>query len=222
MNIVETFLNISVARESAPLLLKGLMLTVALGLSSVFAAFIIGSVVAILRLYSPWPFRWLTIIYIDVFRAFPMLVLLIIVYYALPFIGIRLSGFMAATTALSLIAAAYAAETIRAGLEAVPRGQFEAAHALGMPWWRMMIDVIAPQATRLVIPPATGIGVSLIKDTALASIVAMPDLLKQATQAQAFYANPTPLMLAAALYLIILLPLVQLVAHLERRSSSPR
>lgn len=222
MNIIDTFLNQNVAVESTPELLKGLILTVALGASSVVIAFIVGTTLAIVRLYSPRPFQWLAIVYIDVFRAFPMLVLLIIVYYALPFVGIRLSPFMAATSALSIIAAAYAAETIRSGLEAVPRGQFEAAHALGMPWWRTMVDVIAPQAMRLTIPPATGIAVSLIKDTALASVVAMPDLLKQATQAQAYYANPTPLILAAVFYLIVLLPLVQLVAHLERRSRTAR
>jgi len=222
MNVVETFLNYSIAVQSAPLLAQGLILTILLGLSSVVIAFIAGTILAMLRLYAPLQFRWATIVYIDVFRAFPMLVLLIIVYYALPFVGIRLSPFMAATSALSLIAAAYAAETIRAGLEAVPRGQFEAAHALGVSWWQTMIDVVAPQALRLVVPPATGIAVSLIKDTALASVVAMPDLLKQATQAQAYYANPTPLILAAGFYLVILLPLVQLVAHLERRSRAAR
>lgn len=114
------------------------------------------------------------------------------------------------------------AETFRAGIEAVPRGQFEAAQALGFSWPRLMVDVTLPQAMRLVVPPATGVGIGLIKDTALASVVAMPDLLKQATQAQAFYANPSPLTGAAFLYLVLLLPLVRLVGALEKRRKRRR
>ena len=222
MGVIETFFNVRIAVDSSNLLFRGLVLTMALGISSIVIAFLIGAFLSIVRLYAIKPFRWLAIAYIDIFRAFPMLVLLIIVYYALPFVGIRLSSFMAATVALSLISGAYAAETIRAGLEAVPHGQFEAAHALGMPWWRTMVDIIAPQALRLTVPPATGVAISVIKDTALASVVAMPDLLKQATQAQAYYANPTPLIVAATFYLIILLPLVQIVSYLERRSKTKR
>jgi polar amino acid transport system permease protein len=140
----------------------------------------------------------------------------------LPFVGIRLSPFWAAAVSLSAVASAYMAETFRAGIEAVPWGQFEAAQALGFSWPRMMIDITLPQAIRLVVPPATGICVGLIKDTALASVVAMPDLLKQATQAQAFYANPSPLVGAAILYLVLLLPLVRLVGLLEKRRNRRR
>ncbi|MDN3714128.1 ABC transporter permease subunit [Paracoccus cavernae] len=160
--------------------------------------------------------------YIDIFRALPLLVLLILVYYALPFVGIRLSSFWAATAALSLVASAYMAETFRAGIEAVPKGQFEAAQTLGFSWPRMMADIILPQAMRLVVPPTTGVSIGLIKDTALASVVAMPDLLKQATQTQAFYANPSPLVGAALLYLALLLPMVRLVSILEARQKRKR
>ena len=152
-------------------------------------------------------------------RAIPLLVLLVIVYYALPFVGLRLPPFWAATAALSLVASAYIAETFRAGIEAVPAGQVEAARALGLSWPRMMTDIVLPQAIRFTIPPGTGIAISLIKDTALASVVAMPDLLKQATQAQAYYANPTPLIGAAMLYLLLLLPLVRVVSAIENRAS---
>ena len=151
-------------------------------------------------------------------RAIPLLVLLVIVYYALPFVGLRLPPFWAATAALSLVASAYIAETFRAGIEAVPAGQVEAARALGLSWPRMMTDIVLPQAIRFTIPPGTGIAISLIKDTALASVVAMPDLLKQATQAQAYYANPTPLIGAAMLYLLLLLPLVRVVSAIENRA----
>jgi polar amino acid transport system permease protein len=146
-----------------------------------------------------------------------LLVLLVLVYYALPYLGIKLSAFAAATLSLSVVSSAYAAEVFRSGIEAIPKGQIEAANSIGLSWYITMRQVVLPQALKLIIPSATGIAVSLIKDTALASVVAMPDLLKQATQAQAFYANPSPLIGAAALYIIMLLPLVRLVSYLEKK-----
>jgi polar amino acid transport system permease protein len=151
-----------------------------------------------------------------------VLVLLFVVYYALPFAGIRLSSFASATTAISMVSAAYSAEIIRAGIEAIPAGQFEAARALGLHFSSTMIKVILPQAIRIVVPPLTSNSINVMKDTALASVVAMPDLLKQANQAQALAANPTPLIVAAVIYLIILLPLVRLVGLLERRLGAAR
>ena len=160
--------------------------------------------------------------YIDIFRSIPLLVLLIVVYYALPFVGIRLSPFLSAVTALTLVSAAYTAEIFRAGIEAIPHGQFEASAALGLSNRHTMVDVILPQAIRIVIPPLTNNCINVMKDTALASVVAMPDLLKQATQAQALSANPTPLIGAALIYLILLWPMVYVVARLEKRYSRGR
>ena len=153
------------------------------------------------------------ITYIDVFRALPILVVLILIYYALPFVGISLSSFTSATLALSLVLAAFTAEVCRAGIENIPKGQFEAAAALGLPFLVALRKVILPQALRVVVPPLTSNCVSVFKDTALASVVAMPDLLKQATDAQALMANPTPLVGAALIYLAFLWPLVRLVSH---------
>ena len=151
------------------------------------------------------------------FRSIPLLVLLIVVYYALPFVGLRMSPFLSAATALTLVSGAYTAEIFRAGIEAIPRGQFEASQALGLGYRHMMADVILPQAIRIVIPPLTNNCINVMKDTALASVVAMPDLLKQATQAQALEANPTPLIVAALMYIALLWPLVILVGRLEKR-----
>ena len=99
--------------------------------------------------------RILARIYIDIFRSIPLLVLLIVVYYALPFVGIRLSPFASAMTALTLVSGAYTAEIFRAGIEAIPKGQFEASAALGLSHRQTMVDVILPQAIRMVIPPLT-------------------------------------------------------------------
>lgn len=222
MDIFQTFFNLRVFQQALPLLLTGLWVTLLLGATSIVLGMVGGLVLALVRLYARSPLRQLAIVYIDVFRAIPLLVLLVIVYYALPFVGIRLSPFLSAVTALSLVSSAYSAEIFRAGIEAVPQGQFEAARSLGLRPWPTMWKVILPQAVRIVIPPLTSNSINVLKDTALASVVAMPDLLKQATQAQALAANPTPLIAAAGIYLLILLPLVRLVALLEQRFASQK
>ena len=176
---------------------------------------------ALLGLYGPAPVRALVRAYVDVFRALPVLVLLILVYYALPFVGLSLSAFASATLALAAVSSAYTSEIVRAGIEAVPKGQSEAGRVLGLSFPQILRLIVLPQAFRLVIPPLTGNSINVLKDTALASVVAMPDLLKQATQAQALEANPTPLIAAAGLYLLILLPLVAMVRRLERRLGRP-
>jgi len=220
MSVFETFLNWDVFVRVLPLLLSGLWVTFTLGLLAIVLGFAGGLFLALMRLYAPTPLRQLTVAFIDVFRAIPILVLLVVVYYALPFVGFRLSPFAAAASSLSLVSAAYSAEIFRAGIQAVAKGQFEAAKALGLGPFRTMTDIVLPQAIRVVIPPITSNAINVMKDTALASVVAMPDLLKQATQAQALTANPTPLIGAAVIYLIILLPLVRLVALLEKRMAA--
>ena len=217
MGFVETFFNRDVLLSSFPLLLSGLKVTLLLGIVSIIAGLVLGLFVALIRIYAIRPVGIVAKIYIDVFRSIPLLVLLIVVYYALPFVGLRMSPFMSAATALTLVSGAYTAEIFRAGIEAIPRGQFEASQALGLSYRHMMGDVILPQAIRIVIPPLTNNCINVMKDTALASVVAMPDLLKQATQAQALEANPTPLIVAALMYLAILWPAVVLVGRLEKR-----
>ncbi len=216
MSLVETFFNWNVFVSSFPLLLSGLRITLLLGVVSIIAGLVSGLFIALTRIYGARPLGIVAKVYTDVFRSIPILVLLIVVYYALPFVGLRLSPFMSAAVALTLVSGAYTAEIFRAGIEAIPSGQFEASQALGLGYRHMMLDVILPQAVRIVIPPLTNNCINVIKDTALASVVAMPDLLKQATQAQALEANPTPLIVAALMYVAILWPLVILVGRLEK------
>jgi polar amino acid transport system permease protein len=220
MDLLQTFFNWGVLVDALPLMLRGLGVTVLLGVVSILLGLAGGLLLAMLRLYGYAPVRLLARIYIDVMRSIPLLVLLVLIYYALPFVGIRLSSFAAAAAALSLVSCAYSAEIFRSGIEAIPRGQFEAAASQGMGFFSTMYDIILPQALRIVLPPMTSNCINVMKDTALASVVAMPDLLKQATQAQALSANPTPLVGAAILYLLLLLPLVQLVSWVERRNSA--
>jgi polar amino acid transport system permease protein len=217
MNLVDTFFNWAVFRDALPMLLEGLWVTVLLGAVSILAGLLTGLLMALVRLYGGAWSRTLARVYIDIFRSIPLLVLLVLVYYALPFVGIRLTSFTSAALAITLVSCAYTAEIFRAGIEAIPRGQFEAADAMGLGFFSSMRDVILPQAFRIVVPPLTSNCINVLKDTALASVVAMPDLLKQATQAQALAANPTPLIGAAVLYLLLLLPLVRLVGYVETR-----
>ncbi|PZO73104.1 MAG: amino acid ABC transporter permease [Mesorhizobium amorphae] len=217
MSLLETFFNLDVLASSMPALLRGFVNTLVLGLMSIAVGVPVGLAVAVLRLYAPKPVRLLTVFYIDIFRAMPVLVVLILIYYALPFVGLSLSSWSSAVLAFSLVMAAYSAEVFRSGIESVPKGQFEASQALGLPFLLTLRKVVLPQAVRVVVPPTTSNCVSMFKDTALASTVALPELLKEATDAQALYANPSPLIGAALVYIIFLWPMVRFVSLVERR-----
>jgi polar amino acid transport system permease protein len=218
-SLVDTFLNGEVMARALPMLGRGLVNTIELAIVSILLGTFFGILICIARLYGPKPVRILAVGFIDIFRALPILVVLIVIYYALPFVRIRFDSFSSATIALSIVLAAFTAEVFRAGIKGVPEGQFEAARALGLPFYVTLLRVILPQAVRIATPPQTSNCISIVKDTSLASVVAMPDLLKQATDAQALMANPSPLIAAAAIYLMILWPLVRLVAYLERRNA---
>jgi polar amino acid transport system permease protein len=217
MSLLDTFFNGEVLASSLPALLRGFLNTLLLGLMSIGIGVPVGLAISLVRLYAPKLFRLISICYIDIFRAMPVLVVLILIYYALPFVGIRLSSWASAVLAFSIVMAAYSAEVFRSGIESIPRGQFEAAQALGLPFMLTLRKVVLPQAVRLVIPPTTSNCVSMFKDTSLASAVALPELLKEATDAQALYANPSPLIGAALVYVVFLWPMVRFVSLLERR-----
>ncbi len=219
MGFVETFLNGEVLLRVLPLLISGLWITLALTASAILLGAPLGLGIAIVRLYAPPPARWLATGYVDLFRAMPMLVLLILIYYALPFVGVRFSSFASAVIALSVVLGAFSAEVFRAGIEAVPPGQIEAARALGLHFARVMRHIVLPQAVRVVVPPLTSNCVGICKETSLASVVALPELLKQGNDAQALTANPTPLIGVAVIYLAVLWPLVRLIGRLESRTA---
>lgn len=217
MTLVDSFFNLEIMRSSLPALLRGLMNTLLLSVMSIVCGTVAGLAISLLRLYAPRPIRLIAIFHIDIFRAMPMLVVLVLIYYALPFVGIRFTSWFSAVFAFSLVMSAYSAEVFRAGIEGVPRGQFESAAALGMSFPLVLRRIILPQAMRAIIPPMTGNCVSMCKDTSLASTVALPELLNESNNMQALYANPSPLIMAAVIYVILLWPLVRLVSVMERR-----
>jgi len=175
----------------------------------------VGLVVAILRSLGSPTLNLFLIAYLDLFRSIPMIVLMVVIYYALPYVGITLVSVTATIVALSLGYGAYAAESFRSGIESVHYGQVEAARALGLSRWQTMRMVILPQAIRVVIPPLTGNLIAMLKDTAVASVVASPELLKRAREVYVGKANPTSLVMAALMYLAILIPLSRLAGWLE-------
>ena len=209
MNLIQTFFNAGVMLDSLPALLRGLRNTLLLGVAQHRLRRAAGLVVALIRLYAPKLLRWIAIFYIDVFRATPMLVILILIYYALPFLGVRFSSWTSAVLAFSLVMGAYSAEVYRAGIEGVPRGQFEAAAALGLPFLITLRRVILPQAFRAIVPPMTGNCVSMFKDTSLASTVALAGTAERSDQLAGALREPVAAHHGGGIYIAFLWPMVQ-------------
>jgi polar amino acid transport system permease protein len=163
------------------------------------------------------PLRWLAMIAIDFFRAVPPLVLLIFIYSGLPFAGLRPSPLTAVAIAFFLNTSSYYGEIYRAGIESIPAGQWDAARSTGLTGAQAMIHVVLPQAVRNVLPDLVSNTVEVVKLTSIASVVALPELLYSADMARSVTFNSSPLVLAAAIYLLMLWPVVRLVSRLERR-----
>jgi len=198
-----------------------------------FAAFAIGLVLALflalMKLSSIKPYRWIATTYIELFRGLPALVTIIFVGFAIPIaLGVSIPGGTLGKGALGLgiVAGAYMAETIRAGIEAVPRGQAEAARSLGMSHGAAMRYIVLPQAFRIIIPPLTNELVLLIKDTSLLFVLGTTpvskELVKFGRDLMANKFNGTPLLVIALVYLIITLPMTRAVAQLEKRVARAR
>lgn len=192
--------------------------------------FILALVLALMKLAPVAPYRWVATAYIEFFRGLPALVVILGVGLAVPlaFSGWRVPGGNggAGVAALTLVYGAYMAETIRAGIEAVPKGQYEASRSLGMSSFHTMRSVTLPQALRIVVPPLTNEFVALLKDTSLIQFlgfaVAERELTALASDNLNTYANASPLMVAAVFYLIVTLPLTRLVAWMEKRNQRAR
>lgn len=187
----------------------------------------LGTVLALMRLSSVGLYRWLAIVYIEFFRGIPALLVVISFGYAVPIaFGVNIpSVTLKAALALGLVSAAYIAETLRAGLQAVPKGQVEAARSLGMSHGRTLRQVVVPQAFRIVLPPMTNEFILLTKDTSLVFLLGLAanefDLTKIGRDAlNNAQGGLTPLFLIGACYLLITLPLGQLARYLEKRTGA--
>jgi polar amino acid transport system permease protein len=226
--IQRNFFNVDIARDMFPR-----VLTVAARntILYTFLAFtfglILGLLLALMRLSSIGPYRWFARIYIEIFRGLPALLTIFLVGIGIPIaFGVRWNVLIYITLGLGLVAAAYMAETIRAGIEGVPKGQMEAARSLGMSHGRAMASIVIPQGFRLIIPPMTNELVLLIKDTSLLFVIgttpATIELLKFGRDLLNLRANATPLIVVGMVYLAITVPMTQLVQVLERRNARSR
>jgi polar amino acid transport system permease protein len=220
--IAQNFFNLAIIEKVWPFLLKGLGMTVLLSLTVIPLGVLGGLALAMLHSLGRRRLNWLLVAYVDFFRAFPPLVLLIFIYFGFPFLGIDMPKFAAVCLAFLLNTSSYYGEIFRAGMESIPRGQWEAARSTGLNRWQTMVWVILPQATRNVLPDLISNTLEVIKLTTLASVVAMPELLNNARQAQALTYNPTPIVLAALMYLALLWPLVRWMSRLEHKSIAVR
>ncbi len=201
-----------------PMLLKAAILTLEVSISGMILAIAVGFTLAVMRVFGPWPLRWIAMLYIELVRGTPLLIQLYIIFFGLPAIGIKFSPFLAGVLGLGLNYAAYEAENYRAGLLAVPKGQMEAARALGLTHRQGLFHVVIPQSFRMVLPPVTNDFISLLKDSSLVSMVTLLDLTgaynRIASQTFDYFGTG---LLIAAIYLLIGLPFVRLARYTEEK-----
>ncbi len=213
----ETFFNVPIMVQYLPRIVEGFFLTIQLALVVVVTGIACGLVLAIVRAFRIRVINFFIVVFADAMRALPPLVLIILFYFALPTVGVRMSGFVATWLALSLVLCAYAEEIFWAGLVAVPRGQWEAARSTGLDFLQTLRLVVLPQAVRMTIPPLTNRTIAITKGTALGAVVAVGEILYQAQGAYSFSYNPSPLTLGAIAYLILFLPVVWFGRWVETR-----
>jgi polar amino acid transport system permease protein len=218
----ENFLNLSIIQAAWPILMAGLWMSVKLSLVAIPLGLAGGLGVALLHTVPSRWVRWPAIAYVDFFRAFPPLVLLVLIYAGLPFAGIELPAFASVAIGFLLNTSSYYGEIFRAGIESIPAGQREAAYSLGLSKLRTLRLVVLPQAVRNVAPDLIGNTLEVVKLTSIASVVALPELLYQARQAQSLTYNASPIVAAAAIYFVLLWPLVRLLSRLEHRAIAGR
>lgn len=228
--IQRNFFRIDIATEMFPQVLTRFAVNTLLYTFAAFAfGLLLALILALMRLSPVGPYRWMATAYIELFRSVPALVTILIINFGVPLaFGRRIPGglFGIAAVGLGMVAAAYMAETIRAGIEAVPKGQVEAARSLGMRPSQAMFSIVLPQAFRIIIPPMTNEFVLLIKDTSLLFVVGTTPLTRELTKfsrdTMQFNGNATPMVVAAFIYMVITLPLTYLVRRLEVRGARGR
>lgn len=211
------FFNPDIIQQALPTLMKGLGVTAKIAVFAAIMSTVLGLLLAVFRSFNNRILNIFIVAYVDFFRAMPILVLMVMIYYALPYLGIRLDAVLSGIIALGLNSSAYVSEIFRAGILSVKKGQLEAAHALGLTTMQTMRLILLPQAFRVVLPPLVGNYVASAKDTALCSSISIIELLKAGLSEQALLANPSPLIFSTALYLIMFVPLTRLSGMLETR-----
>ncbi len=208
------------AVEFLPILMHGVALTIVVTLGSLILSTLLGLIWALLRVSGIGALSWLSAAITNVIRGLPIIVLLFYLYFVMPDLGVTLTALQAAILGLGLAYSAYQAENFRAGIEAIDRGQIEAAQAIGMGWWLTMRRVVLPQAVRIVLPPYGNIMIMMLKDSSQASTITVAELALQGKLiASSTFKNTSVFTLVALMYLTMSVPLILLVRHFEKRAT---
>jgi polar amino acid transport system permease protein len=214
---LETFFKPNLIAQYLPSILKGVVVTIEIAVAVVVCGLLLGLALAFVRSFQIKPVNALIVVFVDMFRALPPLVIVLIVYFGLPNVGISIPSFAVLWLVLSLVLAAFAEEIFWAGILSVPKGQWEAARSTGFGFPGTLAWIVLPQAVRLTVPPITNRTVAITKNTALGMVIGVPEILNQATSAQSFSGNATPLMMGAIAYILLFIPVVALGRFLETR-----
>lgn len=207
--------------EYLPILLQGAKLTILVTLGSLALSTVLGLVWALMRVSGNSFLSKLSGGIINLLRGIPIIVLLFYIYFVMPDMGVSLTAVQAAIIGLGVAYSAYQAENFRAGIQAIDRGQIEAAMAMGMSWSMTMRRVVLPQAVKIVLPPYGNIMIMMLKDSSQASTITVAELALQGKLiAVSTFKNATVFSLVALMYLVMCVPLILLVRHLEKRSAT--
>lgn len=228
--LAQNFAKPDIAAAALPELFTiALKNTIIYAVGGFFFAFLLGLLLALMRLSQVRPYRWIATTYIEIFRGLPaLLIFLLILFLPLALPGFVVPGgkYGEGILGLTLVGAAYQAEVFRSGLQAVPKGQTEAARSLGMSASRAQFTVVIPQAIRIVIPPTTNQFVALLKDSSLILFLGVSgdyvELAKFGNDLASQYSNATPIMVAGVTYLLVTIPLGHLTTRLEKRQVKAR
>jgi len=218
----EPFFDFTYVWSSMGILLKGFGLAMACATFAIIIAIIFGLIIALMRLSSVKSLKGFAFLYTQLFRGIPLYVLLIWVYFGLAIaVGINMPAIMAGVVTLGLLNSGYLAETFRSGISAIDRGQVEAGMALGLSKRDVTRSIVLPQAFRIIIPPLGNQYVDAIKDTAILSIIGVPELMRETQQLADLHYKPFEFYtFAGLLYLIAVLTISRLLAKLEKRVSA--
>ena len=220
--LIENFFNLPVMVGALPAMLPGFGLTVLVSLLVIVFGLTLGLALAILRSLQLRAVDGLVTFYVDVFRTLPQLVIIIFLYFGMPYMGVTLSPLVTTVLALGAVLSAFACEIFVSCMQALPKGQTDAARALGFGPLRTLFMIVLPQAIRMAVPLLTNRAISISKGTALGTAVSLPETLGQAQSYMSIVANPSPLTLAAGFYLLLFIPLVILSRWLEHSSHKGR
>jgi polar amino acid transport system permease protein len=214
---IDTFFKPELIVRYLPDILKGMAVTIEIAMLVVVTGISLGLVLAFVRSLRLPIVNVAIVVFVDVARALPPLVLVLIVYFGLPNVGILLPSYAVLWLVLSLLLAAFAEEIFWAGILSVRKGQWEAARSTGLTYSQALLHVILPQAVRLTVPPLTNRTIAITKNTALGTVIGVPEILNQATTAESFSFNATPLMMGAIAYLVLFVPVVVAGRYIETR-----